>query len=103
MVSVDRMSDFKSELLTPRECEFISGLVKNIEKTYEVHIKYANLPAEIIREIIIIYYNTSGCGFADWLNHKLYTYCLTAYLKNNDNDGFRKYRDFEDLEEADDE
>ena len=82
------------ELNNHHECRFVRDMIKSIEDTYKVRVI---LTDEIIREINKIYPITSGCQFADWINHRLYAYVATERLMNGENEP--RYVDFEDLEE----
>jgi hypothetical protein len=92
------MSDMNNELINHHECRFVRDMIKSIEFTYKVRVI---LTDEIIREINKLYPTTSGCEFADWINHRLYSYIATERLMNNEN--APRYVDFEDLEEEEDE
>ena len=83
-----------NELTNHHECRFVRDMIKSIEHTYKVRVI---LTDEIIREINKLYPNTSGCEFADWINHRLYAYIATERLMNDEN--APRYVDFEDLEE----
>jgi hypothetical protein len=88
------MSVFNNDRMSTRECRFICDLIKSIEHTYKFRII---LTPEITHEINLLFPNTSGCEFADWLNHRLYAYIATECLINNERTP--RYVDFEDLDE----
>jgi hypothetical protein len=77
---------------------FVRDLIKSIEKTYKLTL---SLDEQVITEINRIYPITSGCWFADWLNHRLYTYIMTDCLEN----GLEvpPYTDWEELEKVEEE
>ena len=88
------MSVFNNDRMSIHACQYVCDLIKSIEHTYKVRVI---LTDEITREINELFPITSGCQFADWLNHRLYACIATEHLINNKRTPL--YVDFQELEE----
>jgi hypothetical protein len=71
----------------------IQDCIKRIEKAYGLTLI---ITPDLMKEINSVYEKTSGCCFADWINHRLYIFIMTnGILKNEE---YPDYMDWEDLD-----
>jgi len=75
---------------------FIKDCIKRIEKAYKLTLVITD---DVREEINSMYDKTSGCCFANWINHRLYIYIMTDAILNNIE--YPEYIDWEELENCD--
>jgi hypothetical protein len=73
----------------------IQDCIKRIENQYFNNLTLIITP-DLMKEINSVYEKTSGCCFANWINHRLYIIAMTnAILENKE---YPDYMDWEDLD-----
>lgn len=80
---------------TTTEIPFVRDLISRIKRTYKTDIV---ISTQIMNEIDNMYPITSGCWFADWLNHRLYAEVMAKTIMEGE--PTPDYVDFEELEET---